>query len=113
MKKYLLIACGLLLFGAAPAAADVVYYPPSVTGKKARRHARFLLYAQNLKADKKCVFNEYGYTPHRLRFNFAGKITERWQYPDQGKEFTFDREGNLIETRDIAVEHRRSWVYQK
>ena len=113
MKRYLLILTGLFALVVGPALADeIIYYPPKVTGKKARRQTRFLLYGKNYVGEKKAVFEKYGYTPHRLRFNAAGRVTERWQYLEQGLEFTFDQKGNIVDQRDIPREYRRSWVYQ-
>jgi hypothetical protein len=54
--------------------------------------------------DKKVVFETYGYTPHRLRSDFAGQKTERWIYYTDGLEFTFDDDGSLIREREIARE---------
>ena len=113
MKQYLMILSGLLMLAAGPVlASEIIYYPPSVTGKKARRAARYLQYANNLQGDKKAVFEEFGFSKHRLRFNAYGQITERWRYPRHGIEFTFDSESNIIEKRAIKREDRRSWYYQ-
>jgi hypothetical protein len=40
----------------------------------------------------------------------AGVNTERWKYFDEGLEFVFDADDNLIETREIRVEHRRAGI---
>lgn len=64
---------------------------------------RFSLGA-NLQGDKLVVFEELGYTPHRLGFNEGGKRTERWKYYSLGVEFLFDEYGNLIETRRFPPE---------
>lgn len=69
-----------------------------VRGKKGRKMIRHLLLQEKLAGDKKAVYEEYGYTPHRLRFRAFGEVTERWKYYSQGLEFTFDEEGNLIST---------------
>jgi len=113
MKKYLLILTGLLAFGVAPALAGKVHYPPSVTGKKARKQIRHLLFVEMLEKDKKAVYDTYGYTPHRIRINAAGQVTERWTYYEAGLQFTFDKDSNLVEEHEIKVERRRDWVYQK
>jgi hypothetical protein len=114
MKRYLLILAGLMVFIVGPALAEtVVYYPPRVTTRKMRKHIRYFLYGRNLTGDKKAIFDKYGWTPHRLRFNSTGRVTERWKYLDEGLEFVFDQKGNLIEERTIKVEHRRSFLYQK
>jgi hypothetical protein len=113
MKRALISLVGLLLFAVQPVLAERVHYAPSVTGKKARKQIRYFNYGKNLVGDKKRIFDIYGYSPHRLRSNAAGKITERWKYLEVGKEFTFDREGNLLNERDIPRENRRAWVYQR
>ena len=113
MQRYILILTGLLAMVVGPALADqVIYYAPSVTGMKARRQIRHYLYAKNLVGEKKAIYDTYGFTPHRLRFNSAGRVTERWQYLEEGLEFTFDQKGNIIEERKIKRENRRDWVYQ-
>jgi hypothetical protein len=113
MQRYLLILTSLLMFAVGPALADsVIYYPPKVTGKKARKQIRYFLYGKKLVGEKAAIFKEYGYTPHRLRTNYAGRVTERWQYLDLGLEFVFDQRGNILEERQINIEHRRDWVYQ-
>ncbi|MCH7547936.1 MAG: hypothetical protein IH969_00090 [Candidatus Krumholzibacteriota bacterium] len=113
MQRYFLILTGLLALAVCPALADqIIYYPPSVTGKKARSQIRHYLYAKNLVGEKKAVYESHGYTPHRLRFNHAGRVTERWQYLEKGLEFTFDQKGNIIDEREITREDRRGWVYQ-
>jgi hypothetical protein len=71
---------------------------------------RHLLLAEFLKGDKQKVFQKYGFTPHRLRYSMAGVNTERWKYFDEGLEFVFDADDNLIETREIRVEHRRAGI---
>jgi len=113
MHRYLLILTGLLAFAVGPALAEhVTYYAPSVTGKKARRQVRFFNYGKYLVGEKKEIFDTYGYTAHRLRFNAAGRVTERWQYLEEGLEFTFDQDGNIIDERRIKREHRRSWTHK-
>lgn len=113
MQRYFLIVAGLLAFAVGPAlAGHAHYYPPRVTGKKARKQIRYFLYGTYLVGEKKAVFEEFGYTPHRLRMNSAGRVTERWQYPELGIEFEFDQRGNIVEERQIKIEHRRDWVYQ-
>jgi hypothetical protein len=104
---------GLLCFGATSVCAGGTHHAPSVVGKKARSQIRHFLYAKNLQNDKKVVFEKYGYTAHRIRINTGGNMSERWSYHSEGKEFTFDKYGNLIAKRDIGKTERRSWVYQK
>jgi|SRR5688572_12187630 hypothetical protein len=112
MKKWLWVS-GLVLVLAAPAFADAVYYPPQVTGARHRSNLRHFLYVKNLTGDKLAVYEEYGYTPHRLRLNEYGQVREKWTYYEAGKVFIFDQEGNIDETRSISVEKRRQWQYQK
>ena len=78
--------------------------PSAVRGKRGRKYARRFSLRQNLISDKARIFDEYGYTPHRLRINFAGKRTERWKYYSLGVEFLFDVDSNLIATRDFPPE---------
>lgn len=100
----------LLVLFAAPALAETIYYPPQVTGKRYRKNVRHLLYVMNLAGDKKAVFDEYGYTPHRVRVNEYGYVREHWKYLDDGIEFVFDDCSNLVKTHSIPVEHRRAWA---
>jgi hypothetical protein len=112
MKKFVwMFALSLLM--AAPAIADEIYYPPQVTGKKERKFVRHYLYIKNLSGDMKAVYDQYGFTPHRVRTNEAGRITMTWTYYEDGLVFVFDQCGALLETHDVAVEHRRSWAYQR
>lgn len=109
IKKYLVLAAGVLAFAAGSALADStsrcdddgIRYYKQIRGKRGRKYLRHFLLQQNLKNDKKRVYDEYGWTPHRLRTDFAGKKTERWRYYSDGLEFTFDCDGNLIEERRI------------
>jgi hypothetical protein len=112
MKKWLWMS-GLVLALAAPAFADAIYYPPQVTGARHRSNLRHFLYVKNLTGDKLAIYEEYGYTPHRLRLNEYGEVRERWSYYGDGVAFIFDQDGDLAETRKIPVEHRRQWQYQK
>ena len=112
MKRWFWVS-GLVLLMAAPAIADAIYYPPQVTGKRERKNIRHFLYVKNLSGDKLAIYDEYGYTPHRLRLNEYGQVRERWIYYEYGKVFIFDQEGNLAETHKIGVEHRRDWQYEK
>ncbi len=91
---------------------DVFYYT-RVRGKRGRKYVRHFLLRKNLTNDKKAVFEEYGFTPHRLRFNHAGRITERWTYHQHGVEFLFDSDSNIIEQRRVPVEDRRVNVYSR
>jgi hypothetical protein len=112
MKKWLGVS-GLVLLMAAPAFADAIYYAPQVTGARERSNVRAFLYVKNLTGDKLEIYDEYGYTPYRMRMNEYGVVRERWTYNEIGKEFIFDQCGRLAETHNIGVEHRRDWQYQK
>jgi hypothetical protein len=112
MRKYLIILSGLLFVFAGSAFAETytstkAWYGVSVTGKRHRKNLRHLLLAGNLKADKKRIYDKYGYTPHRLRYSMAGRRTERWKYLEIGLEFVFDENSKLIEKRTIYREDRR------
>jgi hypothetical protein len=76
----------------------------AIRGKKGRKYARRFSLKDNLQGDKLAIFDEYGYTPHRLRYDFQGIITERWKYYSEGLEFWFDESSNLIETRHFPPE---------
>lgn len=110
MKRIALaIALALLTagVGTAPAetsADDSHHYYRQVRGKKGRKYIRHFLLRKNLTGDKKQVYETYGWTPHRLRINFAGRVTERWIYYTDGRYFEFDDDGNLVEERAIARE---------
>ena len=79
-------------------------YYRQVRGKKGRKYIRHFLLRKNLAGDKKMIYETYGWTPHRLRIDFAGRKTERWIYYTDGLYFEFDDEGSLIEQREIARE---------
>jgi len=108
MKKMLMLAVAILAIGIGSAAAesndDFAYAYRQVRGVKGRKYIRHFLLRQDLTNDKKAIFETYGYTPHRLRFDFAGQTTERWIYYTEGLEFVFDDEGYLISERKIARE---------
>jgi len=103
----------LALLIAVPVMADDIYYAPQVTGKRERKNMRHLLYLYNLTGDMKAVYDEYGYTPHRIRVNGYGQIRQQWTYLEIGKVFVFDQQSNLVETHSVNVEHRRAWAYQR
>lgn len=112
MKTYLLVSA-LVLICAAPAFADDIYYAPQVTGARERSNIRHYLFIKNLTGDKRAIYDEYGYTPHRVRLNEYGQIREKWTYYEDGKVFVFDQCSNLVDTHNVTVEHRRDWQYQK
>jgi hypothetical protein len=103
----------LVLLFAAPAIADTIYYAPEVNGKRERSNIRHLLYLMSLTGDKKAIFDEYGYTPHRIRINGYGETREQWTYLEAGKIFLFDQEQNLVSEGSVNREYRRSWAYHK
>jgi len=112
MKKWFM-ASALALVMVVPALADGIYYPPHVIGARDRSSIRHYLFARNLTGDKLDVYNEYGYPVHRLRTNEYGKVLEHWRYYEVGKEFVFDQCSDLVDTKSIDEEHRRSWAYQR
>jgi hypothetical protein len=79
-----------------------VYFIPR--GKRGRKYARRFSLRENLKNDKRRIYDEFGYTPHRLGFNEAGRRTERWKYYTEGLEFLFDSEGYLLEVHRFSPE---------
>ena len=107
MRISVLVLAGVFLFLAGDTIAWEREYVNqkrtgiSVRGKKGRKQIRHLLFQEKLSGDKKAVYEEYGYTPHRLRFRALGEVTERWKYYSRGLEFTFDDESNLIATRNF------------
>lgn len=113
MKRLLGVSALVLLIG-APAFAEVIYYyAPEVTGERARKNIRHLLFIEDLAGDMKAVYDEYGYTPHRIRINGYGQIHEQWTYYERGLVFEFDQCSNLVETGTVARESRRDWAYQR
>ena len=81
-------------------------HAPEIIGKKARRQIRQHLYWHNLKADKRRIYKEHGFTPQRLRIDRGqGRINEQWRYLELGLEFTFDKDSRLIEARRIPPEN--------
>jgi hypothetical protein len=111
--KTRLVVSGLILLMAGPAFAESIHYAPQVTGKRERKNIRHYLFVNNLSGDKQAVYDEYGYTPHRVRIDAYGHIREQWTYYELGKQFTFDACDRLVESHDVTVEHRRSWAYQR
>ena len=112
MKRLLWISTLVLAIG-VPAIADDIYYAPQVTGERERKNMRHILFIANLYGDMKAVYDEYGYTPHRIRINGYGEIRNQWTYYDRGLVFVFDQCSNLIEEGTVPVEHRRDWAYQR
>lgn len=111
MKRFGLFAICMLL--AAPVLAETIYYAPQVTGKRERKNIRHFLYVKNLTGDMRAVYDEHGYTPHRVRLNEYGKVYQQWTYYEAGQVFVFDQCHNLVDTRSINPEHRRTWAYQR
>jgi hypothetical protein len=112
MKKWLWVSV-LALAIAAPAFADAVYYPPQVTGKRERKSIRHYLFVQNLTGDMRTVYDDYGYTPYRMRLNEYGVVRQQWTYHEHGIVFVFDQCGQIVETRSIPREERRAWAYER
>ena len=78
--------------------------PYGVRGKRGRKYARRLSLAASLTGDKLRIYEEHGYTPHRLGFNVGGRRTERWKYYSLGVEYVFDYDSNLIATHHFPPE---------
>lgn len=112
MRKFVWTFALSVLF-VAPSFADAIYYAPHVTGKKERKYLRHFLYIKNLDGDKKAVYDEYGFTAHRVRLNEYGRVKEQWTYYEHGLVFVFDQCNSLLETHEIEVEKRRTWQYQR
>ena len=83
------------------------YYeaPSAVRGKRGRKYARRFSFRANLTGDKLAIFEEYGFTPHRLASRGAGQFRERWKYYQEGVEFVFDGESNLVSTRHFPAQN--------
>ena len=79
-------------------------YPVHARGKKGRKFVRRFALKDNLKRDKLLAYEEYGFTPHRLRVRSFGESTERWRYYSLGLELVFDDEGNLIKKSRFSRE---------
>jgi hypothetical protein len=103
----------LLVLFAAPVFAETIYYAPQVTGKRERKNIRHFLYLKNLSGDKKAIYDQYGYTAHRIRLNEYGEVREQWTYYEVGKVFVFDSCHRLVDEATINPEHRRAWAYQR
>jgi hypothetical protein len=113
MKRAILLILGILvLCGAESFACDRLQsaqrtYPYGMEqwrGKRGRKYVRRMSLRENLTNDKLAIYDELGYTPHRLAYLFAGQRTERWKYYSLGLEFWFDENDRLIETREFPCE---------
>ena len=82
------------------------YYEPksAVRGKSCRKYARRFSFRGNLTGDKLAIYDEYGYTPHRLGFNVAGQRLERWKYYQEGVVFVFNG-SDLVKTRHFPAQN--------
>lgn len=110
MKRAILLGLGIIvLLGAQAFAGERLEtkartYPEGMKywrGEKGRKYVRRLSLRENLTNDKLAIYDEFGYTPHRLRFYAAGKLTERWMYYSMGVEYWFDGQGTLVETHQF------------
>jgi len=103
----ILILCGAQAFAGERLVREPRTYPEGTKywrGEKGRKYVRRLSLRENLTNDKLFIYDTLGYTPHRLRYNFAGERTERWKYYGLGLEYWFDDEGRLVETRHFPPE---------
>ncbi|MBU8923025.1 MAG: hypothetical protein KOO63_14500 [Bacteroidales bacterium] len=76
-------------------------------GKRGRRYLRHSLLESRLKNDKLTIYHDYGYPVHRLRVKGYGRVLEHWTYYEAGREFIFDEDSRLVETRKFWPEDRR------
>lgn len=113
MKRAILLGLGIIvLFGAQSFGQDRLptkarTYPEGMQhwrGERGRKYVRRMSLRENLTNDKLAIYDAYGYTPHRLRFNAAGELSERWKYYSMGVEYWFDEEGMLIATHHFPPE---------
>jgi len=113
MKRAFLLGLGLLFFFGADVMAgerlvrEPRTYPHGMKywrGERGRKYVRRMSLRENITNDKLAVYDALGYTPHRLRYNFAGEKTERWKYYSLGVEYWFDEEDHLIDTRHFPPE---------
>lgn len=113
MKRAFLLGLGLIVllgtsvFAGGRLELEPRNYPDGmkhVRGKRGRKYVRRMSLRANLKNDKLVIYDTLGYTPHRLRYNSAGRQTERWKYYSLGVEYWFDKEGNLLKTRRFPPE---------
>lgn len=74
----------------------------AVRGAKERRQVRFANWVNNLSGDKAAVYAYEGYPRHRLRENWAGRVTERWTYPESRNVYYF-QDGVLVRTSRFSA----------
>lgn len=101
-RRIVLLTVLATLLGASVLEAAVVG-----KGKRGRNLLRAACYATQLQNDKLAVYEEHGFPVHRIRENFAGRITETWTYYELGLAFTFDEDSRIVETRTFRPEDRR------
>jgi hypothetical protein len=113
MKRTILLGLGLIfLFGTQAFAGERLVretrtYPEATKywrGERGRKYVRRLSLRENLSNDKLVIYDTLGYTPHRLRYYFAGEQKERWKYYSMGVEYWFNEEGTLVETHHFPPE---------
>ncbi|MCK4539341.1 MAG: hypothetical protein KAV42_11140 [Candidatus Krumholzibacteria bacterium] len=76
-------------------------------GKRGRRCLRYSMLESKLKNDKSTIYHDYGHPRHRIRVRGYGRVLEHWTYYEVGKEFIFDEDSRLVETRKFWPEDRR------
>ncbi len=103
MIKRLVLLLTVASFLSSTAVAD----GPGVCGKKRRKRIRRSYLVKNLENDKLKVYQEYGYSIHRLRVRGYGRVQEHWKYYKIGKEFIFDEESNLVNVIRFRPENKR------
>lgn len=80
------------------------YYEPTPAVARLQGRSFWRSLSDNLTGDKLAVFEEFGYTPHRLGYHVGDTRTERWKYYAEGVEFVFDENSMLVETRYFSPE---------
>jgi hypothetical protein len=102
MTKRIIISLFLLTFLVSAANATVI-----IRGTRGRRLLRHQYLVKQWENDKLRIYNKYGFPIHRLRVRGYGRVREHWKYYEEGLEFIFDEESNLVETNRFWPEDRR------
>ncbi len=102
MIKRLILVLTLVSLLAATAQAVTIG-----KGRRGRSYLRHSLLESKLTNDKLSIYQEHGYPVHRLLVKGYGRVLEHWTYYEIGKEFIFDEDSNLVETKEFWPEDRR------
>ncbi|MBD3180393.1 MAG: hypothetical protein GF417_12920 [Candidatus Latescibacteria bacterium] len=101
MMKRILITLFLVTLLASSLQAVVI------RGTRGRRLLRYQYLKNRWQNDKLRIYNEYGFPIHRYRVRGYGRVREHWKYYEEGLEFVFDEESNLVKTNRFWPEDRR------